>query len=111
MHESRVVSSRTPRAPREYPWARLYQCKVNSASRTVGEEDARKANIKEKGWWWSTKTRHCVAQLAGRDEGEKYPGGEIHCGTQREMEEGVEDKPDVARQQENLRDHEITPIP
>lgn len=24
-----------------------------------------------------TKTRRCVAQLAGRDEGEKYPEGEI----------------------------------
>lgn len=27
-----------------------------------------------------TKTRHCVAQLAGRDEGEKYPEGGIQCG-------------------------------
>lgn len=27
-----------------------------------------------------TKTRRCVAQLAGRDEGEKYPEGEIPDG-------------------------------
>lgn len=27
-----------------------------------------------------TKTRRCVVQLAGRDEGEKYPGGEIPDG-------------------------------
>lgn len=29
------------------------------------------------------RQRHCVAQLAGRDEGEKYPEGEIHRGTRR----------------------------
>lgn len=39
---------------------------------------------------WSTKTRHCVAQLAGRDEGEKYPEGEIHGRTQREEVNEIE---------------------
>lgn len=34
-----------------------------------GKERRRKGNC--------TKTRRCVAQLAGRDEGEKYPEGEI----------------------------------
>lgn len=40
-------------------------------ARKVVEETGRKG--KEK----CTKTRRCVAQLAGRDEGEKYPEGEI----------------------------------
>lgn len=62
----------------------------------MGDGSSRSANTKEKGrkrrtrGEWSTKTRHCVAQLAGRDEGEKYPEGEIHGRTQREEVNEIE---------------------
>ena len=64
------------------------------------EKEDGSANIKEKGRKRSgvehkDTTLRCQ-QLAGRDEGEKYPGGGTRRGEGR-----VEDKPDVASQQEN----------
>lgn len=53
-----------------------------------------------------TKTRRCVAQLAGRDEGEKYPEGEIPDGwvcvhvyvcvcLYRDCDDGIRKPPDL----------------
>ena len=67
------------------------------------------ANTKEKGrkrGWeggWCTKTRHCVAQLAARDEEEKYPEGEIQGWRTRRRRRVVTNETERKRKRERER--------
>lgn len=63
---------------------------------------------REGGGTLCTKTRHCVAQLAARDEEEKYPEGEIQgWRTRRRRVVANETETETETQRENKVESEV----